>query len=220
MGRKRKRKNNSNNIGIIVVIIALLVYVKMTFLKDFNPFTDFCWDLNINIPKQEKNIDVTKRSVQEDYSAIQPKIETIATEEKYVEVFFTKNVNGKDVYVAMPRKKPAEIEVSDVEFAVKLLLKGPNATERKAGVCSEIPPNTELLYVKETPVKVIVNLSSDFEFGGGGDSVYKRMYQLIKTVNKNSLKPVYLYIDGQQANVIGGEGLMLKQPLRGNSLDD
>ena len=46
------------------------------------------------------------------------------------------------------------------------------------------------------------------------------MYQLIKTVNKNSLKPVYLYIDGQQANVIGGEGLMLKQPLRGNSLDD
>ena len=58
------------------------------------------------------------------------------------------------------------------------------------------------------------------EFGGGGDSLYTRMYQIIKTVNKNTNKSVYLYIDGKQANVIGGEGLMLKQPLRSTSLDD
>ena len=65
-----------------------------------------------------------------------------------------------------------------------------------------------------------MNLSDDFGFGGGGDSLYKRVYQLIKTVNHNTRKPVYLYLNGKQADIIGGEGLMLKQPLRSNSLEE
>ena len=65
-----------------------------------------------------------------------------------------------------------------------------------------------------------VRVENDFGFGGGGDSLYKRMYQLIKTANHNTRKPVYLYLNGRQADMIGGEGLMLKQPLRSNSLDE
>ena len=44
--------------------------------------------------------------------------------------------------------------------------------------------------------------------------------QLIKTAKANTKLPVYLYINGKQADVIGGEGLMLKQPLRNNSLEE
>ncbi|MCM1264921.1 MAG: GerMN domain-containing protein [Candidatus Gastranaerophilales bacterium] len=218
MGRKRKRKDRTNIIGILVLVIALCVYAKMTFLKDFNPIKDF--DFDFNFPKQEKNIEVTERSVEEDYSAIAPEVKTQIEEDKTVEVFFTKSSGGQDVYVAVPRKKPANNKLSDIEFAVKVLLNGPVKYEHNNGIYSEIPQSTKLLYVKESPNKVIVNLSSDFEFGGGGDSLYKRVYQLIKTVNKNTRKPVYLYIDGKQASVIGGEGLMLRQPLRSNSLDD
>ena len=69
--------------------------------------------------------------------------------------------------------------------------------------------------------KVIVDLSSDFQYGGGADSLYSRVKQLIKTSLANSKnKPVYLYIDGKQANVIGGEGIMINQPLNEKSLDD
>lgn len=214
MGRKRKRKDNTTTIGIVVLVIALCVYVKMTFFNDFNPFKD----LNIKLPKQEENIKVTERSVQEDYSAIDSKDNTEIKQDKTVEVFFPKSSSGSDVYVAVARKKPSHI--SDIEYAIQVLLKGPTKSEIKNGVCTEIPSTTKLLYVKNEPNRVIVNLSSDFEFGGGGDSLYKRMYQLIKTVNKNTQKPVYLYIDGKQASVIGGEGLMLRQPLRSNSLDD
>lgn len=218
MGRKRKRKNRSNITGIIVLVIAVCVYAKMMFLKDFNPLKDFNFDFHL--PKQEQNIEVTERSVKEDYSAIEPAVQTMIEEDKTVEVFFTKSSNGQDVYVATARKKPSGNTLSDVEYSVRELLKGPSKQERSSGVYSEVPSSTKLLYVKESPTKVVINLSSEFEFGGGGDSLYKRMYQLIKTVNKNTRKPVYLYIDGKQASVIGGEGLMLKQPLRGNSLDD
>ncbi len=216
MGRKRKRKDRTSVVGILVLIIALCVYAKMTILKDFNPLKDF----DFNLPKQEKDIEVTERSVAEDYSAIAPEVKTQIEEDKTVEVFFTKSSGGQDVYVAVPRKKPANNKLSDVEFAIKSMLSGPTKSEVRNGVCSEIPSTTRLLYVKESPTRVIVNLSSDFEFGGGGDSLYKRVYQLIKTVNKNTGKPVYLYLDGKQASIIGGEGLMLKQPLRSNSLDD
>ena len=59
----------------------------------------------------------------------------------------------------------------------------------------------------------------DFETGGGTDSLYKRLYQVIKTANRNTNLPVYLYIDGQKAEVIGGEGIMITQPLNDRSLD-
>jgi len=216
MGRKRKKRNSANIVGIIVLVIAIALYAKMTILKDFNPLKD----INFKLPVKEKKIEVTKRSVKEDYSAITPKIKEERKKEKYVEVFFAKTVNGNDVYVAVPRLKQDWVNVSDVEFAVVNLLKGPNNSEKNNKIYSEVPSGTKLISVKENSKRVIINLSSDFEFGGGGDSLYKRMYQLIKTVNKNTKKPVYLYIDGKQANVIGGEGLMLKQPLRGNSLDD
>ncbi|MCR5265827.1 MAG: GerMN domain-containing protein [Cyanobacteria bacterium RUI128] len=217
MGRKKKRKNQTNIIGIIVLIVALIVYAKMTFLKDFN-FDGI--NLNWENPFKRTPIEVTERSVTEDFSQTKEEEKSVIKEDTVVNVFFTKISNGKDIYVAVSRTKPEDYTGSDVEFAVRQLLKGATKYEKSRGVCSEIPPTTRLLSFKETPSKVIVNLSDDFGFGGGGDSLYKRVYQLIKTVNHNTRKPVYLYLNGRQADVIGGEGLMLKQPLRNNSLEE
>lgn len=224
MGRKRKKHNNNSKIGIIVLVVALLVYLKMTFLQDFNPLTDI--KLNFENPFKQEKIEVAERSVAEDYSAVKQEEQNkeeeksmIKEEEITVNIFFTKISDGKDVYVAVSRKKPANYKGSDVEYAVKSLLGGVTKYEKGKGVYSEIPSNTKLLSYKETPSRININLSNDFEYGGGGDSLYKRMYQLIKTVNHNTRKPVYLYINGKQADMIGGEGLMLKQPLRSTSLD-
>ena len=59
-----------------------------------------------------------------------------------------------------------------------------------------------------------------FESGGGAESTYVRVKQIIKTVNANTSTPTYLYINGKQANVIGGEGIMIKQPLSERSFDE
>ena len=211
---RKKQKKSVCNIGIIVLVIIFAIYAKMTFLSDFHPLRD------IRLFMPQKNIEVTQRSIKEDYSQIESETSENIKKEKYVEIFFAKSTNGEDVYVAVPRLKQDWVKMSDVEFAVASLLKGPDAREKNDNIYSEIPSGTKLLYVKENDRRIIINLSSNFELGGGGDSLYKRVYQLIKTVNKNTAKPVYLYIDGVQANVIGGEGLMLRQPLKGNSLDD
>ena len=215
---RRKKKKTLNPLGIIILITVIAIYVKITFLNDFHPFKDLRFPLFNN----GKNIEVVERSIREDYSQIQPENRTdnIQKKEKYVEIFFVKSLNGEDVYTAVLRLKQDWVKMSDVEFAVSNLLKGPSSSEKNNGMYSEIPYGTKLLSVKEDSQKVIINLSADFEFGGGGDSLYKRVYQLIKTVNKNTAKPVYLFIDGRQADIIGGEGLMLKQPLKGNSLND
>ena len=100
-----------------------------------------------------------------------------------------------------------------MSFAVSRLIEGPNQIEREKGIYSEIPTGTKVISVVETDKKAIVNLTSAFDQGGGTDGLYKRLYQLVKTVNKNTKLPVYLYIDNKQADVIGGEGLMINQPL-------
>ncbi len=101
------------------------------------------------------------------------------------------------------------------------MLKGPSLSEKSLGIYNEIPKGTKLLSIKDSGNDVIVNLSSDFQYGGGADSIYSRMKQLIKTVLVNAPgKNVYLYLDGKQADVIGGEGLMITQPLSENSLDE
>ena len=65
----------------------------------------------------------------------------------------------------------------------------------------------------------MIDLSSAFEGGGGTESLYTRLNQLIKTATANTNLPVYLYINGHQADVVGGEGIMIKQPLNERSLD-
>lgn len=218
MGRKRKKQDNTNTIGIIVLLVILLVYLKTVFFNDFNPFKDFDFS-QIKVPQREHNVEVSERSVVEDYSNLPENNEPQVVEQSTVDVFFTKSTSKGNIYVAVSRVKKSQ-EMSDIEFAMRMLIAGPARNDIRQGLYTEIPRSTKLLYVKETPIKVIVNVSSDFEFGGGGDSLYTRMYQVIKTANRNTKKPVYLYIDGRQASVIGGEGLMLKQPLRSTSLDD
>ena len=66
----------------------------------------------------------------------------------------------------------------------------------------------------------MIDLSSNFESGGGAESTYTRVKQIIKTANANTNTPTYLYINGKQANVIGGEGIMIKQPLNERSFDE
>ena len=141
-------------------------------------------------------------------------------EVEYVNIFFIgQNENHEEVYRAVKRKYDADIDGSKLKFAINSLVNGPNLHERNKGVYTEIPASTNVLYVQEMADKAIINLSSQFAAGGGTDSLYKRLYQIIKTAKLNSDVPVYLYIDGERADVIGGEGIMLTQPLSDRSLD-
>lgn len=137
----------------------------------------------------------------------------------YVTVYFLgmdKNDTGifKKVQRELPQGK------SKLQFALTQLVAGPSPYEKKVGVYSEIPKNVKILGVVESKNKIIIDVSGNIQNGGGADSIYSRMKQLIKTALANSSKkPIYLFIDGKQAEVLGGEGIMISQPLSENSLD-
>lgn len=174
---------------------------------------------NVLMPKPEvkpDQIEVSERSIQEDEA------EPADTKEKeYVNVYFIgKNEHNEEVYKAVKRVYNKEIDGSKVKFAINSLVRGPKQEERQKGVYTEIPSGSEIINITEQSDKVIVNLNSAFVNGGGTESLYKRLYQLIKTVKLNSKLPVYLYIDGHQADIVGGEGIMLTQPLSNSSLDN
>ena len=176
---------------------------------------------NVLMPKTEitpEEIRVRQRSVQEEVTETQkPEVVEI----QYVNVYFIgKNEHNEEVYKAVKREYNQDVDGSKLRFAVNALVRGPKPDEKSRGVYTEVPTDSKVINITEQSDKVIVNLNSAFVTGGGTESLYKRLYQLIKTVKLNSNLPVYLYIDGQRADVVGGEGIMLSQPLSNSSLDN
>jgi len=176
---------------------------------------------NVFMPKPEikpDDVQVSERSVAEEVMGNE---NTDKKEEQYVNIYFIgKNENNEEVYKAVKRVYNKDIDGSQIRFAVNALIKGPKPEERAKGVYTEIPSDSEVINISELSDKVVVNLNSAYVTGGGTDSLYKRLYQLIKTVKLNSKLPVYLFIDGQRADVVGGEGIMLSQPLSNSSLEN
>lgn len=176
---------------------------------------------NVFMPKPEikpDDVQVSERSVAEEVMGNE---NTDKKEEQYVNIYFIgKNENNEEVYKAVKRVYNKEIDGSQIRFAVNALIKGPKPEERAKGVYTEIPSDSEVINISELSDKVVVNLNSAYVTGGGTDSLYKRLYQLIKTAKLNSKLPVYLFIDGQRADVVGGEGIMLSQPLSNSSLEN
>lgn len=186
---------NNKKVALIILILITVGYVKFAF---FSPEKAPISDVEVS---QSEETDVDEEEVKK-------------KEDTYITVFFIgKNENGEELYRAVKRKYDKTENGQQLSFAVSRLIEGPNQIEREKGIYSEIPTGTKVISVVETDKKAIVNLTSAFDQGGGTDGLYKRLYQLVKTVNKNTKLPVYLYIDNKQADVIGGEGLMINQPL-------
>ena len=104
-----------------------------------------------------------------------------------------------------------------LETGVKRLLSGPENGEND----TTIPPETKLLSLTLDKKGVHLNLSSEFTTGGGSASMMGRLAQLLYTAT--SLDPnakVWLSIDGEPLELLGGEGLMIEQPMTRQWFDE
>lgn len=193
---------------LTIVILAVLAgfYIKSTFFDGM---------------KVEKKLVAEEQIVQEPQSVATVKKETKAEVKKqeFVTVYFLgTDKQANNLFKKATREVPADS--SKLKIALNQLILGPTSYEKGQGVYSEVPKTTKLLSIVEDE-NIIINLSSDFVNGGGADSLYSRIKQVIRTTLANApKKPIYLYIDGKQADVIGGEGIMITQPLNENSLDE
>ncbi len=137
------------------------------------------------------------------------------TNENSVKVYFVRSIDNKD-FKLIPTKRKLPRNSSEVKLliAIQELLKGPSDKEKKAGLYTEIPSSTRILGITETDKKLIINLSKDFESGGGSTSMLLRLKQFINTaLDAEKEKPVYLELEGKKVDFIGGEGIAIPQPI-------
>lgn len=136
-------------------------------------------------------------------------------EQKTLNVYFIKVRSGNNSqYVAVKRKYKNEEQ--KFKTAIKELFKGPNKAEKNEGLYSAIPEGAKILSLKETSTKAVIDLSPHFEYGGGTTSMIQRIDQLVKTSIDATNKPVFLEIEGETVEAIGGEGIIIEQPLAKN----
>ncbi|HYW19440.1 MAG TPA: GerMN domain-containing protein [Nodularia sp. (in: cyanobacteria)] len=118
--------------------------------------------------------------------------------------------------VPQPVKIAATQPNQVLETAFQSLLAGPT----EGTDSTTIPKGTKLLGLKSENDEVHVNLSEDFTTGGGSASMIGRIGQVVYTATTLDPKAkVYIEVNGQQLDILGGEGLELEQPLTRQSFE-
>jgi spore germination protein GerM len=99
--------------------------------------------------------------------------------------------------------------------AVKALLAGPTATETRNGFTTAVPKETRFLdLVIDAGGIAKVDLSRDFESGGGTLGLTLRLAQVACTVGQfPTVKGVRFALNGELVNVFSGNGIVIDRPV-------
>jgi spore germination protein GerM len=103
--------------------------------------------------------------------------------------------------------------------ALVALLEGPTAAERAEGLSTAIPAGTRLRSVALADGLATIDLSQEYESGGGTLSMSLRLAEVVFTATQfGNVERVALRIEGTPITVLGGEGLVLANPLVRSSI--
>ena len=98
--------------------------------------------------------------------------------------------------------------------AMNALLEGPTAAERSAGLSSGVPEGTRLLGIAIHDGLATVDLTSEYQSGGGALSMQTRLGQVVYTLTQfPTVQKVRFRLDGEPVNVFSSEGIVLKNPV-------
>jgi Sporulation and spore germination/Immunoglobulin-like domain of bacterial spore germination len=101
----------------------------------------------------------------------------------------------------------------DIEEALRALLEGVTEAEAGMGLSSTIPEGTSLLGVDVADGVAAVDLSRQFESGGGSLSMMGRVAQVVYTATSfGDVEAVRILLEGVAIEFLGGEGLIIDEP--------
>jgi len=108
---------------------------------------------------------------------------------------------------------------AQVKAAFDTLLSKTGDPEQEA--FTTIPEGTQLLEATVEADGVHVNLSSEFQAGGGSASMMGRLGQVIYTATAfDADAPVWISVEGKPLTLLGGEGLEVSQPITRQGFED
>jgi hypothetical protein len=146
-------------------------------------------------------------------SAPSPPATTAAPTLTDVKVYF---LRGERLEIAH-RQVPGPATLSG---ALTELLAGPTSDELTAGLHSEIPAGTALLDVNLADALATVDLSDNYDDGGGSLSMTARIAQVVFTATQfDNSDQVLFWMEGEPIEFFGGEGLVLDEPLARMDID-
>jgi spore germination protein GerM len=130
------------------------------------------------------------------------------TETTKAEIYLVEDNNGKLELIPRPitveQKATNQEAVLEQSFNRLLVQSDGNA----------IPQGTKLRSIKVDKDSITVDLSPEFTSGGGSFSMKGRLGQVIYTATSlNPKAKVFLSVNGQPLDTLGGEGLEISQPM-------
>lgn len=134
-----------------------------------------------------------------------------ATAEQNVQVYWLKSVDAGFELVPSSVSVAAADQPELLEAALEAMLQGETPT---ADLTSTVPAGTQLRQVEIKEDGVHVDLSQEFTSGGGSASMTGRVGQIIYTATTlDPDAPVWIAVEGEPLEVLGGEGLLIDQPM-------
>jgi hypothetical protein len=131
------------------------------------------------------------------------------------QVWFTK---GESLHV-VKRTEAATRRVGTA--ALEALFEGPESFEMESGVGTAVPRGTQLLGLTIDEGIAVVDLTSEFESGGGSFSMFMRLAQVVCTLDQfPTVDGVLFKLDGQPVDIFSGEGLILDHPVGCDDYED
>ena len=99
--------------------------------------------------------------------------------------------------------------------SLEALLAGPTVHETQRDVQSSVPPGTDLLGLDIDDGIATVDLTSEYESGGGSLSMTMRLAQVVYTLTQfETVNAVQFMLDGEPVDVFSAEGIVLDHPVR------
>lgn len=137
-----------------------------------------------------------------------------------VPAYFLHESGGNEARVG-PFLAPAARNADNLTEAIEGVF-GQTASEEELGLISEIPAGTRLLGVDVNDGVATVDLSSQFDDGGGTFSMEARLAQIVFTITgfDPTITGVRLELDGSSVEVFSSEGLVLDDPMTRMSFRD
>ncbi len=93
------------------------------------------------------------------------------------------------------------------------MLEGPSTAEREGGFATTIPDGTALLDVNLADGTATIDLTAEYESGGGSLMMMARIAQVVFTATQfDNVDDVVFRMEGEPIEFLGGEGIVLGEP--------
>ncbi|MDJ1171352.1 GerMN domain-containing protein [Roseofilum sp. BLCC_M154] len=144
-------------------------------------------------------------------SSILEEVQPTPSEQNTPQAYWIKDTGNALELVSTPVQiKSLGSSQEQLTLALKTVLESPVDPE----VSSTIPLGTTLLSLEEKSDGIHLNLSQEFTTGGGSASMTGRLGQILYTATSlDPDAPVWLSVEGEPLEYLGGEGLEIPQPM-------